>query len=174
AVWRFGRHFAARTVVRDFHYAFAAERKSVITGRRNIGTESLKPFRCEEFRLLGFQMKDWLPTRPKKLSRERQQIRSPRADGHHNEVAGDPLSIVEHDYFHTFIPFSQRGKPGAFAQFNTNEFRALHQCRNNPTAFHIARFQLKNAIPIKFRIPRGKLPPQWRRVHALNLVSTSR
>ena len=63
-------------------------------------------------------MKDRLSRGTKKLARERQDVRCPCADGHHDDVARDPLSIVEHNPNHAIIAFIQLRKSSAFAQFD--------------------------------------------------------
>ena len=103
----------------DLHEAIAIDWKSVVTGGCNVRAENRKTLRREQVRLLGLQVKDGLPAGTEEFFCKRQQIRSPRAHRHHDNVTGDSLSVIEHDSFHATVVVVQLRKSDAFPQFDT-------------------------------------------------------
>src|SRR6266487_3942226 len=113
ALGRFGRHLASRPVVRDLHNPFTIERESVVARRRNVRAKDGETLRCKEIGPRRFQVENRLAGGAKKLFRERQQIRRPRADGHYNTIALDALSVVEDDSLNAVIVFVQMSETAA-------------------------------------------------------------
>src|SRR5262249_43978801 len=83
-----GRHLPSRTVISNFHYAIAINRKSVVAGRGNVCAENRKTLRRKQLGLRRPQGKHWLPSRAEKCAGKGQQVRCPRADRHHDEIGG--------------------------------------------------------------------------------------
>src|SRR5438094_4350364 len=107
-------------MVCDLHDTITIERKLIIARRRNIRAKYRETFRCKEIRSRRFQVEHRLPTGAEELFRERQQIRRPRADRHHNAIGSDALSVVENDSLDAVITFIQMGETAAAAEFDAD------------------------------------------------------
>ena len=81
--------------------------------------------RCKEIRSRRFQVKHRLATGAEELFCGRQQIRSPRADCHHNAIGRDALFVVEDNSVNSVITFIQMGETAAAAQFDADGRCAL-------------------------------------------------
>src|SRR5262245_12820705 len=143
-------------MVCDLHDTITIVWKSVIARRRDVRAKDRETLRCKEIKSRRFQVEHWLAGGAKELFRERQQIRRPGADRHHNAITRDALSIVEHDSLNAMIAFVQMGKTTGAAQFDADRGCVLHQRCDCTAAFCIACFDLKNAISEQFRIPGWK------------------
>src|SRR4030095_16627235 len=107
-------------MVCDLHDTITIDRKSVITGRRNVRAKDRETLRCKEVRPQRFQVKHRLATGAEEPFRERQQIRRPRADRHYNHIGSDALSVVEHNSLNAVITFIQMGETAAAAQLDAD------------------------------------------------------
>src|SRR5262245_32671378 len=107
-------------MVCDLHDTITIVWKSVIARRRDVRGTSRETIRCNELTSRRFQMEHLLAGGAKELFRERQQIRRPGADRHHNAIACDALSIVEHDSLNAIIAFVQMGETTGAAQFDAD------------------------------------------------------
>src|SRR6202035_3846798 len=94
-------------MVSDLYHAVAVYREAVIAGGGNVIRENGKAFRRIEFRIVRPEMKDRLAGRVQKIPRKRQEIRRPCADGHNDDIAGKPVSILQHYSSHAAVPFIQ-------------------------------------------------------------------
>src|SRR3981189_619444 len=107
-------------------------------------------------------MKHRMPSRAKKLSRKRQQVRRPCTDRHDEDVAGEYLAILQHNSLHATVALVQVGKLTAFAQFDAEGFGFLNQRCHDASAFRVACFKIKKAVRVTFRVPRWKTLAQSR------------
>src|SRR5205085_7558274 len=83
----------------------------------------------------------------KEFSRERQQIRSPRAGGDHHRVSADTMSILQCDAVHATAGFIQRRKFGMLAKLNSSRSCVFDECSYDASAFGIPCNRIKEPVP---------------------------
>src|SRR5690348_2528666 len=98
-------HLSAGPMIRNFHDSIAVDRKTVVTGSRDVRAKHRKTFGAERMRISWFEMKNGVTGRSEEVASKRKQIRRPRAGGHDHNVSRNHIAVGQNYPSHLAADF---------------------------------------------------------------------